>query len=1286
MVTKFNLLVQETETSRAERPKNRRGMLVIAAGILLFAWVGMAGLSASAQGTGRGGITGIVTDPAGAVIPGAHVTVTNVAQNVSQDSVTNSTGYFEVDSLDPAVYKITVTAAGFEQLVRSGVTLTASAMLNIPLQLSIGRQDQTVVVTADASLLNTETGLNGQVLTTRQLESIPASGNNTMQFAELAPGVQSPNSQTYSMDGTLGWNGVSKFGTAGVANANEFDLDGAPNEGNQRGNAISMSPDETGEMKLDTSGFDASLGHTYGVTVTQVTKSGTNDIHGSATELYQDRRWAAMQRFQGLNYRYQQSLNGCADGPSTSTQCFIDENRYGQPGVHENNITFGIGGPVFIPKIYDGRNKFFWFVSGVNDIFTDANSNSDTLPTTLERGGNFSDLPVSTTVPAAFTAACPGSAYYGQYQIYNPFSVQLDSNGIPRRTPFCGNIIPSNLLTANAKMTGVYNSLLPTPNQAVATGGDYVYVNPQPQTFRQFDTREDYALSDKDHIFVRFTRAHYTKAGTGFTVGDVDLQQGPRWVESGSLGYNHVFTPRTNLDVTLGATNYETFCCYYPSYQAYSPSSVGLPSYADAYTGAAHTLPIFSVSSYQQVGQMNNAPGFYRTIASRVNLTHVQGKHTIRAGGEWRQQNYARGIQGTTSGTYSFDDTYDQQNNGTDSTYSQTNLGLSYAAFLMGVQTTASVTQQAPFSVATPYFAGYAGDTWRVTPRLTIIPGIRYEFEFGPKEKHDAQIVGFDANAALPIAPAAMAAYQASRNAATAAEQAALPAAIAVQGGPIYAGVNGASVRQWGSNYRFLPRIAIAYQIAPKTVIRGGYGLFFDTLNALEQPGTTDQTNFTASTSVSSSTNFGTNFVPGTAPVLNPFPVGANGTQFNPAVGSGAGAFSYAGTSPTIYDHNLVPARAERFYVGVQHQLAGSLMVEVAYVLAYNSKLTLGQNIDPVPASFYAGGTQPNLATNTLLSSNITNPFNINNFSSLQASNPTQYNQIVHSSYYTSSIISVASLLKPYPTLTGLTFDHAVGQSHFQELQINVSKRMSHGLSLMVAYQKNDQHDRDYYANAIDTTPSWEPSNNSAPYRLTTEGVYELPFGRGKRWASSGWTSAIFGGLHVNGSYEIQPGTLIGFSNLFYIGNVNASNILMKPPLEHTDLVGGHFWTQWLNPGNVTTTYSGGVCTYTGTTGFVTNPSCQPNSYNLRVFPTRVNGVRAEGPNTIQANVQRNFHIWERVNLETRFDVYNLLNRQVIGSPQTSVTNAQFGEVTSDGGANGSGNARWLDIQGHLRF
>jgi hypothetical protein len=1263
--------------------------------------------SANAQATGLGTISGTVTDSSGAVISGSRITITNIATGVSHDSTTNSTGYFEVNALIPGNYKILATMHGFKDLVREGVTLEAAAHVDVPMQLVAGGSEQTVVVQADASLLNTESGSSGQVLTTRQVEAIPVSGNNPTWLALIAPGTQGTTGQAASTDDTLAWTGLTQdFGSFGHIGVNEFSLDGAANESNSRASGINPTIDELAETKFDVTGYEAAVGHTMGVSVTQTTKYGTNQLHGTVRYTYTPKRWAAMNHFQGLNYRYQESLAGCVNGPSTSPRCYAIENQYGWPGTHMNNGAVAIGGPVSIPKVFDGRNKLFFFVSVLDDAFAGAGSQSATVPTMRERTGDFSELPQQTSnIPAAFANACPaGTPYFGQYQIYDPFSVTIDSQGIPRRQPFCGNVIPANRLT-NSPMVKLYNSLMPVPSQNNPTGSNYAYTQITPQTYRDYTARVDYKFSSKDSLFVRYTRANYTKGQNDWTVGDVGQQQGPRWIDVPAIGWDHLFSNHTNLDVTFGGTNFKTHCCYYPGYDKYKPSDLGLPAYADQYARSVNPalveLPVLQIANYQNsvpgapntsLGETDSVPSTYRSFELRGNVMHVQGRHTIQAGAEYRWQNASNGINGNASGTYNFDNTYTQENNGSDNAFQQSNTGLSYAAFLMGVHTSASSSRNSSASLQSPYYAFFGGDTWRVTRKLTIIPGLRFEFESGVVEKQNQLIVGWNPGADLSaIAGPANNAYPAALAAASPAQRAVLPSFLIVSGGPEYAAVNGAPRSQWKSSYRFLPRIAAAYQVAPRIVIRGGYGLFFDTLNALNAG--IDQDGFSAATGVPSSTTYGTNFAAGASPLADPFPANASGTRFNAPIGSAAGAMYYLGSGPTIYDHNLVPARQQRGTIGVQYQFSNSTMLDVSYNIARTSHLQVTKGFAYTPASFYAGGQQPNTSPNALLSSKITNPFLISNYNGLASSNPVVYKRMSLNSYFTQPQIPISDLVRAYPQMSGLSLNQSLGESHFQELLITLTRRYSGGLTVMTSLQVNDDHDRDYFANPFDGLPSWEPGNFSEPVRFTAEGVYDLPFGRGKTWATSGWLARAFGGFQLSGSWEAQPGPLVNFGNAFYVGKIQASSIKINHPVYvNNQAAGGSNYVQWLTPGTVvanvtTTTNSDGsvttTCTYSGN-GFVTNPACQPTGYNLRVFPTRVNGVRQMGMNGIDANIQRTFAIREGMSLEATFNVYNLMNHQVLGGVNSNPTDPNFGRVFGDGWPNSSG--RWLAIQGRLRF
>jgi len=587
MTPRYSLLV------RARERRNSR--LSLFSQILLLCAISTSVLSvvkANAQTAGQGTISGTVTDTSGSVMVGAQLTITNALTSVSQNSTTNNTGYFEVSALNPGNYKISVESAGFETLVREGITLEANAHVTVPLQLHAGAVTQRIVVQADASLLNTESGSSGQVLTTKQVESIPVSGNNPTWLALIAPGVQGKVGQAASTDDTLAWTGLTTdFGNFGQVGVNEFSLDGAPNESNGRASAINPTIDELGENKFDVNGFEASVGHTMGVMDTQTSKLGTNELHGTIRETYTAKRWAAMNHFQGDNYKYQEAIAGCVNGASTNANCRVIEDKYGWPGTHMNNGAASLGGPVYLPKIFNGRDKLFFFVSVLDDVFAGAGSQSAAIPTLQERTGDFTDLVdanATKNTPANWSSLCPNSPYFGQYQIYDPFSTVLDSQGVPRRKPFCGNVIPANRL-ANNQMAQVFNSLMPVPTQNNPAGTNYTYTQITPQTYRDYTARVDYKLTPHDSLFVRYTRGNYTKGQNDWTVGAVGTQQGPRWIDVPAVGWDHVFNERTNLNITFGGTNFKTWCCYYPGYDKFKPSSLGLPTYTDQYAQSANS-------------------------------------------------------------------------------------------------------------------------------------------------------------------------------------------------------------------------------------------------------------------------------------------------------------------------------------------------------------------------------------------------------------------------------------------------------------------------------------------------------------------------------------------------------------------------------------------------------------------------------------------------------------------------------------------------------------------------
>jgi hypothetical protein len=1202
--------------------------------------IGMAVSSANAQVTGRGSISGTLSDSAGSVLPKTDVKVTNAATGVTQDVLTNATGFYEVDNLIPGPYSITVSSRGFKSLVRTGIIIDAEQSARVDLALAVGESTDTVTVSADAPLINTNSGMEGQVTTLQMIQNDPTPGANPVLLLKFSRDTQTTESSNYYMNGSYNAAAAnSLIGTYGQLSKNEFTLDGAVNqEANHELNYPAPS-DELAEMVTDSSGFDAQEGKTLGLSVAMSTKGGANEYHGSVRDLYEDQRW------QSLTHFGRSALVAAEAACATETVaiCSAKVAAAEQPHLHENNGGLTIGGPVIIPKLFNGRDKLFFFFSTIRDKFASASPLSVTVPTLQERAGDFSDLP-----------GCPTAC--GAYTIYDPLTVRPNpaKAGQYIRTAFPGNVIPANRL-ANPEIA-FFNKELPTPNNGGPVGnngaGNYTYTVAVPQLATSYTERVDYALTQKDHFYFRSSKFNYSQDTPDFTADQIGYGVALMDVFVLAADWTHTFSNSTVLDLTAGYDR-NAQPLQFPNDLKQTAAGVGLPSYLDAQAASLglDQLPLseFAASTstpYTIMGRVTAPTPYFKVDSIRAALTTVHGAHSVRAGASYRQQVSQAGGGGNAAGELNYDNTFTRQYS--DTTGSPQQLGLAYAAFLLGIQSNASLDINARSTRSNPYYDLYVQDTWRVSPRVTVNAGLRFEHEFGPTEKNNEQITYFDPKQQLPIATGAQTGYSANYAAYVAATPAGLPApatTLNVIGGSIYAGVNGASRRAWENNERFLPRVAVNYAVSPRTVVHAGFGLFYDTANVLNIA--PDQSGFSQTTNDAPTNDNGVglngDWVSGNpyasvAPITNPFPVNTTTNErFVQPVGSSLGNMYEAGNGWTYYPANYVPAYQERWQGAIERQLGSSMALIVNYNGALTRRITLAHNQSFVPAAYFTGGNvlNPNTAA---LNANVPNPFYISNFASLQTSNTAVYNNVIASrSFFTNKTATYASLLRAYPQMSSVSEQTPNGQSTFHEVSVSWTRRMHDGLEYAINYQRDFAYDRDYYANSFDPAPSWEDSNNSRPSRFTVISVYELPFGRGKKWATSGWKSAVFSGFNLNGSYVLTNGPLLSFGNLIYNGSLSA---IKK---------NGADYGQWFNTAN-----------------FDTTPADQLGAYNLRVFPTHIDGVRQVGENNLNLNLQKTIAIRERFKLQARYECFDVFNHGIVTTVNTTPTSATFGQVTGN--------------------
>jgi hypothetical protein len=426
-----------------------------------------------------------------------------------------------------------------------------------------------------------------------------------------------------------------------------------------------------------------------------------------------------------------------------------------------------------------------------------------------------------------------------------------------------------------------------------------------------------------------------------------------------------------------------------------------------------------------------------------------------------------------------------------------------------------------------------------------------------------------------------------------------------------------------------------------------------------------DQTGFSRTTNTQLTNDAGVTWLAGdpnngVSPLKDPFPVRTNGTRYDEPLQTALGAMARVGQGFGYNSFDRRHPRVQRWRVGVQRELTSNMVVEASYWGQWADRISISQKLDPLPAQYWATGNVRNNAIATALNANVTNPFYIANFDSIRTSDPVLYQQMSTLGQFTSPTIAKNRLLRPFPHMNGLNNNtDPRGKARTHALELNFNRRFSKGFQVSASYTRMFQEDLTTLENEFETEPRiWYPTNNARPHRVTATAIYELPFGRGRAYLQHGIGNHILGGWQFAATYEFQNGPLLGWGNLFYYGNVatfgeDASNV--NKSLE-----------QWFNTG----------------LQFERIAANTPAAFHVRVFPRVFNELRADGLNQWNANIVRNFRIWESVKLQMRADVINLQNRSQFAGPDLSPTSSTFGRVQ----AQTSSLNRFYQLQARITF
>jgi hypothetical protein len=1211
----------------------RSSVSVLALGLMLTAALSWGQES-------RGAITGRVTDPQGALVPGAKIAVTNTATNETRRNVTNDTGYYEVNYLEPSVYTVTVEADGFKKTVRPNLTVNVGSRLEIDLTLTVGAVAETVEITAEAPLLETTTASGGRVLDQKAIINLPFSDLNPFALSALAPGMQWTGQPEYRRPFDNG--GTSAFNTMGGVGQNEYTIDGMTVTGTGRRVGFTPPADSITEFKLETSNFDASQGFTSGAAINVTSRGGSNRLSGSVFNQHWQQRWNATNHFTRENWN--QAVAAGRISPDTPKQATGRSNNYG----------FTASGPVFLPKIFNGKDKLFWTVTW-NGIRQSKAETTDavnrTVPTLAMRQGDFSEL-----------LNAPDGAR--RFTIYDPRSARQEGTTIVRQ-PFPGN---RGVPVLNP-MYQAYVKLYPTPNNVAGLVTPEQTLNylatqmPKDEKFNSIVNRYDYVLTDSHRINVRWQwndRLADEYDWTYETARGLHSNGLTRINKGGNIGWLWMMSANNILDTNFGLSRFEEGERN-TTRTALGPKDVGLPDYVEQRAGGSRSLPRLDFDTIEDVSSAYPIVGSIATTGEfRAQMTTIKGNHSFKYGWQERRTQWATLGPGNASGIFTFRNNWTRATNVDNQAQQQ---GHEWAAFMMGLPSGVSIDTNDSLFLTTPRRALYLQDDWRLTRAFRVSLGLRYEREGGAYERYNRALAfPFFADMQLPFTSAVQSAYAANPAAQLPASQ------FKAVGGTSYLGQNGYDTTTKGT-HQLLPKVGAVYTIGDKTVIRGGWGMYMDTMNVSNTRPDTFGYNQATSTPISNDagltfccgTGAAANVAQGRTPLNDPFPVRADGTRFDEPLQNKLGAIPRVGRDYTSYPWDFRPALQHRWRIGVQREVMRSTVVEVSYNGAYSS-LPVTQRINALPQQYWVTGTVRNQTNDNLLNGNVPNPYNINNMSALRTSDPALYNYMAGQGFFTSSVIALNRLLRPngqYNTLNGINND---GYNKYRDLQVMVERRYTKGLTSSFMYTRATSDTADFFLNEFDASPTERINNNVLPHRMAWTTIWEMPFGKGRSLLRQGPLSHIVGNWNLSWIYQRQSGPATEWGNRFFYGDLGQLETLAR-----SDETRSKDLRQWFDP---SIAYRGTGAVPDGFVGFEGRSGSQPGSYQVRTFPNRLNAIRGDGIRNWDVKIERLFPIAHENRIQARFsvDLLNATNHTNFSGPNTDPSSGNFGRVTSQRG------------------
>jgi len=1158
----------------------------------------------------RASLSGEITDATGAPVAKVRVELTNTASRATVSTASNEAGIYLFQFLDPGEYRVSAASSGFKTFVQDRVILQTGQRGALDIRLQIGDTAERIEVRAQAATLDTESASRGLVADSIQVQELPIRSRNPLNVANLLPGITQRTAGVFmapfanSANASFAINGGSLL-------QNEFLVDGAPNTARTTtvNNNIALMPvqESVGEVSVITNAYDASYGRTSGGVVNFTTMGGGSDHHITGWGYFRRKQWNA--NFYALN----------AQGAPRPEQG-VD-----QPG-------FQVSGPVEIPKMIrkNGRNALFYLVSyeKYRELFPQPIRVG--VPTPEMRNGDFSRL---------------RNATGDQIRIFDPLNT-TGTAADPVRVPFANNVIPASRFDPTAVAVSKFfqePNDPGLPNQRYAAGNFSLPLFSYYFHFWNWNSRVDWKRGDMDRFFFRYSSNKHTQNRTlnGILGRPGEQAYNPFLRRNHALmvDWVRVLGPSATLNIRGNYARYVEGQDTRGNF-GFDLTSLGLPASLVGQLAFPDFFGVWALTGYSQLG-FNPSLEYNNTYSSQTNFTKVAGSHTLKAGVDIRRWHFLQNTPGNpfrVAANAAF--TRSSWNNAA----TEVNSGDSYASFLLG---TAS-GGQADFNVR-PFFrnwyvAPFLQDDWKVTRKLTINLGLRWDYNPTVDEKYDRLVTGFDPTAASPIAskiPAAMLALY--------------PNLRDLKGGLTFAGVDGNRRKASNTPMSTLqPRLSVAYQLGDNMVLRGGYGLFYANWPTTDY---TQTQGFSASTALVSTLDGGRS--PSPNALRNPFPGGVQRP-----IGSRLGLNTFAGQNFNWWNQNPSLPQVHQFSFGIQRRLSNASSIDVSYVgsRTYNMITSLPANIQ---TDDFIRQCDPSRGGNrAFCDALVPNPF-------------FGLPEFAGTSLGLSSTISRLRATRPFPQFDGdlNQLGRNDGRMWYNSAQIVYRYVFQNGLMINANYTFSKQISQEGWMNTYAQIPQRSLVNFDRPHAFKFATHYELPFGRDRKFGAGAgpFLNRVISGWDLNVFYTAssgEPAELPG--NAFMLRDPK-----IKIDRTQTIVRGWNPCVLQTNAdGSVTPTRASTVINGCSATDFSQYAWLVPNNLFLtyRTNPLRSGQIRMTPQYMVDLSVNKTVQITERLRAQFRAEVFNAFNRFNIFTVRFNTNpldaNGNFGSyLPSDAGA-----------------